>query len=130
MVKIKLSNGTEYEVLPITAVYPSYASNVRNRMEIHMSLDAMTDAEFIALFSDKELTKKISIINTETDKNITYEGYNEPFSVGVSRYDTVVLSTGEPVTEYHLVANLEQLTYQEADVRRMKELLEQMSAKA
>lgn len=130
MVKIKLSNGTEYEVLPITAVYPSYASNIRNRMEIHMPLDAMTDAEFIALFSDKELTKKISIINTETDKNITYEGYNEPFSIGVSRYDTVVLSTGEPVTEYHLVANLEQLTYQEADVRRMKELLEQMSAQA
>lgn len=130
MVKIKLSNGTEYEVLPITAVYPSYTSNVRNRMEIHMPLDAMTDAEFIALFSDKELTKKISIINTETDKNITYEGYNEPFSIGVSRYDTVVLSTGEPVTEYHLVANLEQLTYQEADVRRMKELLEQMSAQA
>lgn len=130
MVKIKLSNGTEYEVLPVTAVYPSYSSNSRSRMEIHMPLDAMTDAEFITLFSDKDLTKKISIINTETDSNITYEGYNEPFSIGVSRYDTIVVATGEPVEEYHLVANLEQLTYQEADVRRMKELLEQMSAQA
>lgn len=130
MVKIKLSNGTEYEVLPVTAVYPSYSSNSRSRMEIHMPLDAMTDAEFIALFSDKDLTKKISIIDTKTDSNITYEGYNEPFSIGVSRYDTIVVATGEPVEEYHLVANLEQLTYQEADVRRMKELLEQMSAQA
>ena len=74
MVKIKLSDGTEYEVLPITAVYPSYASNVRNRMEIHMSLDAMTDAEFITLFSNKELTKIISIINTVYDKNIIFVG--------------------------------------------------------
>ena len=72
MVKIKLSNGTEYEVLPITAVYPSYASNVRNRMEIHMSLDAMTDAEFITLFSDKELTsirKPIKISPTKDTMN-------------------------------------------------------------
>ena len=126
MVKIKLSNGTEYEVLPVTAVYPSYSSNSRSRMEIHMPLDAMTDAEFIALFSDKDLTKKISIINTETDSNITYEGYNEPFSIGVSRYDTTVVATGEPVEEYHLVANLEQLTYQEADVRRKS--IEELSA--
>ena len=85
MVKIKLSNGTEYEVLPVTAVYPSYSSNSRSRMEIHMPLDAMTDAEFIALFSDKDLTKKISIINTETDSNITYEGYTENIYVPRSR---------------------------------------------
>lgn len=130
MIKIKLSNGTEYEVLPVTAVYPSYSANIRSRMEIHMPLTAMTDAEFIALFSDKELTKKISIINTDRDIVITYEGYNEPVAIGVSRFDTTIVETGEPVEEYHLVANLEQLTYQEADVRKMKELLEQMSQQA
>ena len=31
------------------------------------------------------------------------------------------------VTEYHLIANLEQLTYQEADIKAMKELITKMS---
>ena len=130
MIKIKLSNGAEYEVLPVTAVYPSYSSTVRNRMEIHMTTEAMTDTEFITLFSDKELTKTIHIINTESGADITYDGYNEPVSIDISRSDSVDVATGAVVTEYHLVASLEQLTHQEADVRAMKELLEKMSKQA
>lgn len=130
MIKIKLSNGAEYEVLPVTAVYPSYSSTVRNRMEIHMTTEAMTDTEFITLFSDKELTKTIHIINTESGADITYDGYNEPVSIGISRSDSVDVATGVVITEYHLVASLEQLTHQEADVRAMKELLEKMSKQA
>lgn len=30
-------------------------------------------------------------------------------------------------TEYHLIANLEQLTYQESDIKAMKELIAKMS---
>ena len=130
MIKIKLSNGAEYEVLPVTAVYPSYSSTVRNRMEIHMTTEAMTDTEFITLFSDKELTKTIHIINTESGADITYDGYNEPVSIGIRRSDSVDVATGAVVTEYHLVASLEQLTHQEAYVRAMKELLEKMSKQA
>lgn len=127
MVKIKLSNGVEYEVLPMTAVYPSYSATARSHIEIHMSTDSMSDTEFISIFSDKELTKTIHVINTRTESDIAYEGYNEPVSIGISRYDSVDVATGNVVTEYHLVANLEQLTHQEQDVRAMKELLEKMS---
>lgn len=127
MIKIKLSNGDEYEVLPMTAVYPSYSSTVRSHIEIHMDKSSMSDTEFIALFSNQELTKTIQIINTESNSTITYERYNEPISIGIGRYDSVNVATGEVVTEYHLIANLEQLTYQEADIKAMKELIAKMS---
>lgn len=87
----------------------------------------MSDTEFIALFSNQELTKTIQIINTESNSTITYERYNEPVSIGIGRYDSVNVATGEVVTEYHLIANLEQLTYQEADIKAMKELIAKMS---
>ena len=42
-------------------------------------------------------------------------------------YNNTNVATGEVVTEYHLIANLEQLTYQEADIKAMKELITKMS---
>lgn len=75
----------------------------------------------------EESDAQYHVINTSTESNIAYEGYNEPVSIGISRYDSVDVATGNVVTEYHLVANLEQLTHQEQDVRTMKELLEKMS---
>ena len=48
MLKITLKNGKRYDALDGTAIYPSGSPNARSRMEIHMSEDAMTAAEFEA----------------------------------------------------------------------------------
>ena len=51
MLKIKLANNSEYEVLENTAIYPSYGAG-RNKMEIHMNVDSMTVEEFEGFFTE------------------------------------------------------------------------------
>ena len=64
MLKITLKNGKEYSALDGTAIYPSSSPNARSRMEIHMSEDAMTAAEFEAAFMDEAATEEIRLTRT------------------------------------------------------------------
>lgn len=64
MLKITLKNGKEYGALDGTAIYPSSSPNARSRMEIHMSEDAMTAAEFEAAFMDEAATEEIRLTRT------------------------------------------------------------------
>lgn len=117
--KIKLANGKDYEILDNTTVFPSGNTAVRSRMEIHMAEDAMTLDAFVALFSDDAKTKTIHIINEEQGTDITYTWYIAVSEIGKKRVDTVNHETGEVVSNLHLVAVLEQLTYIEQKLYEM-----------
>lgn len=105
--KIKLKNGTSYDVLDNTAIYPSYGSG-RNRMEIHMVKDSMPFADFESLFT-KENTSEIHFINGDSD--VAYFDYSIVSSIGKERISITSNTTGEVTSEIQLVVKLEQLTY-------------------
>ena len=111
MLKIKLKNSDEYEVLTQTAVYPSGSPALRSRMEIHMAADAMGLEDFAALFGDAQQTAELHLINTETGSDVTYKNYSLVSSVGKQRVDETDYTTGASTSSLHLVAVLEQLTY-------------------
>lgn len=111
MLKIKLKNGDEYEVLTQTAVYPSGSPALRSRMEIHMAADAMGLEDFAALFGDAQQTAELHLVNTETGSDMTYQNYSLVSSVGKQRVDETDYTTGASTSSLHLVAVLEQLTY-------------------
>lgn len=124
MLKIKLADGVEREVLENTAIHPSYNSNSRNRMEIYMDSSAMSLSDFVSLFSESN-TDEIHIIG-EFDLNgkkktadTAYFGYSYVSSVGMQRSAATNLETGEPVEVVALVAVLEQLTYVEKQLKAM-----------
>lgn len=129
MLKITLADKTEYEVLQQhTAVYPSFATNARNRMELHMREDLMSLAQLETVFSDKDKTSTITM--TEIDDSVEpqevkysriYSKYNYVTAIGK---ETVTISniadtSLPPVTETHLVVKLEQLTYTEQQLEAL-----------
>ena len=111
MLKIKLKNSDEYEVLTQTAVYPSGSPALRSRMEIHMAADAMGLEAFAALFGDGQKTAELHLVNAETGSDVTYKNYSLVSSVGKQRVDETDYTTGASTNSLHLVAVLEQLTY-------------------
>ena len=124
MLKVTLKNGNEYELLEDTTVYPSGSPNARSRMEIHMSEDAMTAAEFEAAFMDEAATEEIRLTRTadadDPAKGIKkgdiiydtlYQHYCLVASIGKKRVSKTDIATGQVVEEMHLVAELEQRTY-------------------
>ena len=124
MLKVTLKNGNEYELLEDTTVYPSGSPNARSRMEIRMSEDAMTAAEFEAAFMDEAATEEIRLTRTadadDPAKGIkkgdiiydtVYQHYCLVASIGKKRVSKTDIATGQVVEEMHLVAELEQRTY-------------------
>mgnify|MGYP001373008190 FL=1 len=124
MLKVTLKNGNEYELLEDTTVYPSGSPNARSRMEIHMTEDAMTAAEFEAAFMDETATEEIRMtrIADEDDPakgikkgdiiyDTLYQHYCLVASIGKKRVSKTDIATGQVVEEMHLVAELEQRTY-------------------
>jgi len=111
MIRIKLKNSDEYEVLTQTAIYPSGSPALRSRMEIHMAADAMGLEDFAALFGDAQQTAEMHLVNTETGSDMTYKNYSLVSSVGKQRVDETDYMTGASTSSLHLVAVLEQLTY-------------------
>ena len=111
MLKIKLKNSDEYEVLTQTAVYPSGSPALRSRMEIHMAADAMGLEDFAALFGDTQQTAELHLVNTETGSDVTYKNYSLVSSVGKQRVDETDYTTGTSTSSLQLVVVLEQLTY-------------------
>ena len=93
-------------------------------MEIHMSEDAMTAAEFEAAFMDEAATEEIRLTRTadadDPAKGIKkgdiiydtlYQHYCLVASIGKKRVSKTDIATGQVVEEMHLVAELEQRTY-------------------
>lgn len=119
MIKIKLADNSEIEVLANTAVYPSMSANNRSRMEIHLTETAMTLDAFEALFSDEAKTASIHLIDTESGSDITYSNYSIVASIGKKSVATVNYQTGATATEMHLVVELEQLTYIEQQLKAL-----------
>ena len=119
--KIKFSNNKEYPVCSTgdycTRVIPSSNPNMRSQMYIYMAMDTMTVDEFIALFADEANLEKITL-KGETFENV-YENYTLVQSVGKELITEVDFTTGKTISEYRLVAKLEQLTYIE---QKLKEL--------
>lgn len=117
MLKVTLKNGNEYELLEDTTVYPSGSPNARNRMEIHMSEDAMTAAEFEAAFMDEAATAEIRLTKTtdEDDPKIVFDTvyyhYCIASSIGKKIVFSVSNSTGEVTEKMCLSVVLEQRTY-------------------
>ncbi len=129
MLKLTLADKSEYEVLPQnTAVYPSFSTNARNRMEIHMREDLMTLEQLDALFSDKKKTDTITL--TEIDESVEpnevkysriYSKYNYVTAIGkeIVTIPNFTDASTPSVTETHLVVKLEQLTYTEQQLEAL-----------
>lgn len=121
--KITFGNGKTYEVHNDTIVMPSGVANVRSRMEIHMAENAMKMDDFIALLSNEDNTMTMRHVKTDDEGKViydfTYTYYIAVSEIGKKRCDVVNVQTGEASSEYHLVAVMEQLTYQE---QKLKEL--------
>ena len=116
MIKIRLADGAEYPVLENTAIYPG-ASNVRSRFEIHMAQDAMSVGEFTGLFTDESRTSEMHLVGDNTD--VAYFDYCIAASAGLRRVTSTAVETGEPVVSVELVAELEQLTYIEKQLKAL-----------
>ena len=118
---IKLSNNNEYPVCSTgdysTRVIPSGNANVRSKMFIYMPEDVMTLEEFIAIFSNEANLESITFIG-ETFENV-YENYTVVQSVGKELVTEVDNATGAAISEYRLVAKLEQLTYIEQKLKAL-----------
>ena len=118
---IKFSNNKEYPVCSTgdysTRVIPSNNPNIRSQMYVYMTMDTMTFEEFITLFAD-EVNLETITFKGETFENM-YENYTVVQSVGKELVTEVDFTTGEVISEYRLVAKLEQLTYIE---QKLKEL--------
>lgn len=119
--KIKLSNGNEYEVLADTAVYPSGSNVVRNRIEIHMTTEAMGTSDFEALFMNESLTASMHLINDDEKVGFDtlYENYSYPARIGKERVTKYDVTTAKATDETHLVAVLEQYTYIEQQIKKV-----------
>ena len=120
MLKIRLANEKEYEVLPSTVIYPGYG-NARSKFEIHMTEDAMSLDDFVALFVESN-TAKIRLIeelDNEQKTDVTYYDYIIVASVGLQRVTDVSVQTGEPNVSVELVAVLEQLSYIEKQLKTL-----------
>ena len=120
---ITFANGKTYEVLDNTVIYPSGSSNVHSRMEIHMAEDVMDLDSFVALMGDENATMTQRHVKTDDEGKVlydyTYTYYIAVSEVGKKRCEVVNTQTGEVVSEYHLVAILEQLTYTEQKLREL-----------
>lgn len=119
MIKIKLADNSEIEVLANTAVYPSMSASNRSRMEIHLAENAMALDDFETLFSNEAKTASIHLINTENGSDVTYSNYSIVASIGKKSVATVNYQTGATASEMHLVAELEQLTYIEQQLKAL-----------
>ena len=119
MLKLKFADNTEKEVLQDTVIYPSGSPSIRSRMEVHMAADAMSLPDFEALMSDPAKTGTLRLIETGADeaggemivRDTAYSAYTLVASVGKQRVDKLNYTSGQPASEVHLVAVLEQLTY-------------------
>ena len=119
MLKLKFADNTEKEVLQDTVIYPSGSPSIRSRMEVHMAADAMSLPDFEALMSDPVKTGTLRLIETGSDeaggeavlRDTAYSAYTLVSSVGKQRVDKLNYTSGQPASEVHLVAVLEQLTY-------------------
>lgn len=118
MLKIKLKNEKEYDVLPNTVIYPSYNSTARSRFEIHMSADAMTVEELEVLLNESDAAE-IHLINTDNGSDVTYFDYVILSSVGKKLISYSNPSTNEVTHTLELVAELEQLTYIEKQLKAL-----------
>lgn len=116
MLKIKLTDGSEYDVLQNTAVYPAYGAG-RSRFEIHMAADAMDTAAFEAIFTDESKTSELRLMGDQFDT--AYFHYVIVSSIGKRRVEYVSPTTGEVTAALELVAELEQLTYIEQQLRAL-----------
>lgn len=116
MLKIKLADGAEYDVLENTAVYPAYGAG-RSRFEIHMAADAMDTAVFEALFTDESKTCELRLIGDQFDT--AYFHYVIVSAIGKKRVERTSPTTGEVMACLELVAELEQLTYIEQQLRAL-----------
>ena len=124
MLKIKLADNTEIEVLEDTTVFPSGSSSMRSKMSVHVATDAMDLVAFEHLMSDAEKTKEIHLIseNPETREiisDVAYTHYSILASIGKKRVDTTSYVDGKVTSAMHLVAELEQLTYIEQQLAAM-----------
>lgn len=119
MLKLKFADNTEKEVLQDTVIYPSGSPSIRSRMEVHIAADAMSLPDFEALMSDPAKTGTLRLIETGSDeaggeavlRDTAYSAYTLVSSVGKQRVDKLNYTSGQPASEVHLVAVLEQLTY-------------------
>ena len=119
MLKLKFADNTEKEVLQDTVIYPSGSPSIRSRMEVHMAADAMSLPDFEALMSDPVKTGTLRLIETGSDeaggeavlRDTAYSAYTLVSSVGKQRVDKLNYTSGQPASEVHLVAVLDQLTY-------------------
>lgn len=118
MLKIRFKNGKEYNVLSNTAIYPSYNTNSRNKFEIHMEESSMSLEEFELLFNEDN-TSEIHLINDESGSDVTYFDYIILSSVGKKLITTQNISTNELVKNLELVAELEQITYIEKQLKQL-----------
>ena len=114
MLKIKFADDSEIEVLDDTTIFPSENSSIRSKMIIHAPENSMDISEFEKIFSNKEKTKEIHLINIvdgELKSDVVYTNYSILASIGKQRIDKVNYVDGSISSEMHLVAQLEQLTY-------------------
>lgn len=118
MLKIRFKDGKEYNVLSNTAIYPSYNTNSRNKFEIHMEESSMSLEEFELLFNEDN-TSEIHLINDESGSDVAYFDYIILSSVGKKLITTQNISTNELVKNLELVAELEQITYIEKQLKQL-----------
>lgn len=114
MLEIILNDGSAYEALNETTVFPSLSSVIRSYMEIHLPESAMSMETLERLLNDEELTKRITLKKTDENGNVLFEDVYLNFvfnaEIGKKTVEKVDVATGAVTSEKHLVARQEQLT--------------------
>lgn len=124
MLIVTFGDGTSYEALENTTVFPSGSASVRAYMELHMAEDAMPIDEFEELLSDESKTCSMTFTKTDDEGGIIYEETFENFvvlaEVGKKIITAISNETGQTTQEWHLVARLEQLTEVEQQLQDLE----------
>ncbi len=120
MQKLICGNGNTYEVHDETVCCPSGSANVRNYFEIYMPEKTMTFNQFEALCKNEEAMDTLRLQDMEGDEILALSHYTVPAEIAKKRVALYDNQTGKPTEEVRLYARMEQLTYTEQQLARLR----------
>lgn len=124
MLQLTFNNGLTFPIHDDTVIYSAVNINSRSKMAIHIPESVMLLDDFIALVSDENATMHMTISEIDENHNLVretpYVYYIALAEVGKRRCDVIDVQTGAVISEYHLVAVLEQLTATEQKLRELE----------
>ena len=120
MQKLICGNGNTYEVHDETVCCPSGRANVRHYFEIYMPEKTMPFNQFEALCKNEEAMDTLRLQDMEGDEILALSHYTVPAEIAKKRVALYDNQTGKPTEEVRLYARMEQLTYTEQQLARLR----------